>query len=157
MHPDWGWFHPFWPSKDIVYRVSAKDIRGVSASGSAEISDVGTIETSGLAVNISGSGKMDLNLTVQKVAVQVSGSGNIVLSGSAGEVDLTASGSAQFDARRLAAATCEVHISGSGNAQVNVSRSLTVNISGAGHVLYSGNPQVQSHISGSGSVEQVGQ
>jgi len=45
-------------------------------------------------------------------------------------------------------------VSGSGDAQVNVSDVLDAEISGSGTIVYKGDPQVNAHVSGSGSIKQ---
>ena len=51
------------------------------------------------------------------------------------------SGSGSVQNSDLETADTDIHISGSGKASVNATRSLGVNISGSGSVFYRGQPQ----------------
>jgi len=82
-----------------------------------------------------------------------SGSCRLTLAGRADALSMSLSGSGTLDAARLQARVATVKISGSGDADLEVSESLSVKISGSGKVSYAGNPKtVERDISGSGSV-----
>ena len=114
----------------VRYRVTVKDLTGVSVSGA------GTVPAQGM--------------TLQTLAVEISGSGIVDLSGSAVEQDIDVSGSGRYEAAGLPSEKVTADISGSGQISVAVSRELTVDISGSGTVTYSGDPRVDQSISGSG-------
>ena len=116
----------------IRYRVTVKDLAGVSLSGS------GTIRSTGMQL--------------RSLRVDVSGSGTVVLSGSAGDQDIRLSGSGRYEAADLSSEKVAVDISGSGDVVVSVSQELRVDISGSGSVTYSGDARVDQSISGSGKV-----
>jgi hypothetical protein len=66
---------------------------------------------------------------------------------------VTVSGSGEYAGSDLATQQTEVEVSGSGNAKVNVTDSLTATVTGSGNVTYTGNPaQVQQDSSGSGDI-----
>ncbi|HEY8936280.1 MAG TPA: DUF2807 domain-containing protein, partial [Cyclobacteriaceae bacterium] len=51
---------------------------------------------------------------------------------------------------------CNIHISGSGNVEINVKDDLDAHISGSGSISYKGNPShVNSDASGSGSIRKM--
>ena len=116
----------------IRYRVTVKDLTGASVSGAGSVNAQG--------------------LTLQTLAVEISGSGTVDLSGSAVEQDIEVSGSGRYEAADLQSEKVTAEISGSGQVEVAVSRELTVDISGSGTVTYSGDPSVQQSVSGSGKV-----
>jgi hypothetical protein len=114
----------------IRYRVTVKDLTGVSVSGS------GSVRAQGL--------------TLQMLAVEISGSGTVDVSGSAVEQDIEVSGSGRHQAADLQSEKVTAEIAGSGQIEIAVSRELTVDISGSGTVTYSGDPTVNQSVSGSG-------
>jgi hypothetical protein len=118
------------PTKPITYSVTVKDLTGLAVSGS------GTIHVT--------------NLTTAALSIDISGSGTITANGTVDDQDLEISGSGRYQAEQLASKTVKAQISGSGTASVLATDRLDVEISGSGTLTYSGNPQVQQEISGSG-------
>jgi putative autotransporter adhesin-like protein len=116
----------------IRYRVTVKDLTGVSLSGSGSVIAKG--------------------IQVPALRVDMSGSGTVNLSGSAVKQDIHMSGSGRYEAAELSSQEVTVEISGSGEVAVAVTRALKVDISGSGQVTYSGNPSVEQNISGSGKL-----
>jgi hypothetical protein len=116
----------------IRYRVTVKDLSGVSVSGSGSVKGEG--------------------MTLQTLRVDISGSGTVDLSGSAVEQDIQVSGSGQYEAAELPTEKVTADISGSGQVTVAVSRELKIDISGSGTVTSTGDPSVQQDVSGSGKV-----
>jgi hypothetical protein len=90
------------------------------------------------------------------LAVHISGSGSTSLQGRAETQDIHISGSGNHHAPELKSAEAAARISGSGDASLWVTESLTARISGSGRVEYRGAPAVESHLSGSGRVVRVG-
>jgi hypothetical protein len=121
-------------TKPINYRLTVKDLSGLTVSGSGQVS-----------AN---------SITAGKLSVVLSGSGSILLSGKANPQEITISGSGQYDAKGLASKTTTVNLSGSGRAVVNTSDALDATISGSGSLEYIGSPTVTQNISGSGSVSK---
>jgi hypothetical protein len=122
-------------TRPIVYRLNVRSLREISGEGSVQISASG-LETSRLTLNTSG--------TVASV-----------LSGSAENQTITMSGTGSFDGRDLTGAAAELDVSGTAQAVVNVTQSLTVRASGTAVVRYLGDPEVDRQISGLGTVERA--
>ncbi len=120
------------PTRPITYRVSMKDLSGLSLSGSA---------TASAAQARTGS-----------LLVQISGSGTITADGTADAQEVKITGSGEYRGAKLASRTATVQISGSGNADIAVSDLLDVQVSGSGTLRYSGNPQVTQSVAGSGKI-----
>ncbi|MBI1223673.1 MAG: hypothetical protein GC192_00425 [Bacteroidetes bacterium] len=141
-------------TKNIKIWVTVSDLRQLSVSGSGSIVGESSFTNLGeLALSVSGSGNIKLDASSKNMSVNISGSGNMDLDGSTGNAEMKISGSGDINAFGLAARTCNVKISGSGDSSVNVSESLDVAIAGSGDVFYKGRPSVKSKVSGSGSVE----
>jgi Putative auto-transporter adhesin, head GIN domain len=118
------------PTKPITYTVTVKDLTGLTVSGSGTVR-IPNLETSALAIKISGSGTITANGTVNDQDLEISGSG-------------------RYEADQLTSKKVRADISGSGTASVLATDTLDVTISGSGTVSYSGNPQIMQNISGSG-------
>lgn len=135
----------------IQITIETPVLDGLSLSGSGTI-QTGSFESSSFSANISGSGKIDTQISADQVKAVVSGSGILFLRGDAASVSYTISGSGKIKSYELVQKNCSVTISGSGDAFVNVLQTLSANISGSGRVYFVGNPAVHTSISGSGSV-----
>ena len=120
------------PERPITYSVTVKDLTGVAVSGSGS-TRIPDLATPGLNINISGSGTITVNGTVNDQDLEISGSG-------------------RYEAAQLTSKTVKADISGSGTADVLATDVLDVKISGSGTLTYTGNPQVQQEISGSGKL-----
>lgn len=144
------------PSKDIIAYVSAPSLNSIEVSGSSDVMGEGVIKgTSELSLSTSGSGSIYMEVEAEKVSVHASGAGNVNLKGHARDFDGSASGSGDLKCFDLATDNTELDLSGSGSAEVNVSRQLDVHVSGSADVKYKGSPNVSKSISGSGTVKRV--
>ncbi|MEM1122662.1 MAG: DUF2807 domain-containing protein [Bacteroidota bacterium] len=104
-----------------------------------------------LKLEIEGSGEFDFNLgEMQSLETKVSGTGVIDLAGFAIHHFIDMSGSGKVKAFDLTSTTCDIKISGLGECEVTVVRSLNVDMSGIGKVCYKGTPWVK--IRGRGQV-----
>ena len=122
------------PSREIVYRVSAKSLNGITLSGS------GTVDATGINAD---SLKMMLN-----------GSGRISASGRADQQEIDLNGSGDFQGANLKGKTVSVSIAGSGDGVVAASETLDVTVMGSGSIEYIGDPKVTQTSLGSGSVKK---
>jgi hypothetical protein len=122
------------PSKDIVYKLSAKTMNSINLAGSGEVDAKG--------------------INTDQLKVILGGSGNISVAGMAGQQEATIAGSGNYDGKQLKTKTTSINIAGSGDANVDVSDKLSVLIAGSGSVRYTGDPMVTKNILGSGSVDK---
>ena len=125
-------------TEPITYAVGVRDLQGLELSGSGTMTAAG-LSGAALRVEISGSGEVRVDGTVDRQDVEVSGSGS-------------------YTATSLASKEATVRISGSGAADLAVSSLLDVDVSGSGSVAYSvaysGDAKVTQSVSGSGSVSR---
>jgi hypothetical protein len=90
---------------------------------------------------------------VKNLESGISGSGDVKLAGRAESSAVNVSGSGDYEARGLVTVNTLVHVSGSGDASVNVSNSLSASVSGSGDIRYTGGAHnVSASKSGSGEV-----
>jgi len=85
------------------------------------------------------------------------GSGNVTVADpmSVGHMKVRLLGSGSFFGFSLAAAFCDVDISGSGECEITVDEKLDVIIDGSGNVYYKGSPVIHEDITGSGRLVYV--
>jgi hypothetical protein len=145
------------PSKGLVAYISAPSFRKVDLSGDCNITSEGTISgTEELAIEVSGSGDIKMDVSLTKIRTQISGSGSVVLRGKASEFEARVSGSGDVKCFELQTERTALDISGSAGAEISASQDLDVHISGSGTVRYKGPATLHQHVSGSGDIEKVG-
>ncbi len=107
-------------------------------------------------VELSGSGNVGTigAFRFEDIGLQISGSGNFSFAGTAKNMNAKVSGSGDIRAYDLACEVANVKITGSGDMQLNVSRSLDATITGSGDIIYKGTPSVNTSITGSGRVRK---
>lgn len=139
--------------KDVVVYVTTRELNHLSLSGSGKVITRSVIKSPSLQVNHSGTGDMSLDVGVNDLTVGVSGSGKLLLTGQTQELKLRVSGSGDADALKMHAQKADVHVSGSGNALVNVNGDLTGSISGTGDIGFMGIPNINNvNLRGSGKL-----
>jgi hypothetical protein len=148
-------FSTIWPfGKNIKIYITVKNLNEINVSGLGQVTS-SSLKGDNLSMNITGSGKINIDVDVQKISSIVSGSGNVVLSGTADDQTLSISGSGVYKAKKLKSKNTAITINGAGKAQVNTNSKLDIIISGTGDVQYMGNPIVSQNISGEGKVQRV--
>ncbi len=124
----------------------------ITINGSGSVVSDNILLTDKIELKISGSGDMDLGIEAEFLDGIISGSGKMRIEGISDFVDFRISGSGDYRAFNLDTRRTDIVISGSGDAEVNVSENLKVRISGSGDVFYKGNPSLDISVSGSGDV-----
>lgn len=141
---------------NLVVTVTMPELVSVNLSGSAVLTSSDAFSGQLLDLNVSGSGNIQIShIDYNKEAVDVSGSGHINLSGEAIVLEASVSGSGQVNALDCPVKNADVNVSGSGSVKLDVSDKLKARVSGSGDVMYTGNPVVDADISGSGSVRKI--
>lgn len=149
-------FVDIYPTDEIVYYLTIKDLSSVETSGSGFV-ELAELETNVFLIEISGSGEaVILSLNADTLDVEISGSGKMDISGSVDHQNIRISGSGDYDGEDLSSDSSNVDISGSGSAVLWVIEDLHLDLSGSGEVDYYGEPILDTDISGSGSVKSLG-
>lgn len=139
--------------KSVNIYITVADIESISISGSANVSTLNTFSVNNIALDISGSGNMDLSTKANEIDLAVSGSGNFTLAGQTNLLNADISGSGNIHAFDLNSTDIYCTTSGSSDCEFNVSGILDVSISGSGNIFYKGEPtSVFIETSGSGTV-----
>ncbi|KAF0109076.1 MAG: hypothetical protein FD146_120 [Anaerolineaceae bacterium] len=145
----------FQPTR-LVFTVHVKNLTGVTTSGAWDFT-AAEIETDNLDISVSGTGSVDIGmLTANNLTVTFGGAGEMDAAGQVTSQSVTIGGTGEYRAADLKSETAEVKISGTGEATLWVTDSLTVDISGAGSVQYYGSPQTNINTSGAGDVQRLG-
>ncbi|HEY9002353.1 MAG TPA: head GIN domain-containing protein [Mucilaginibacter sp.] len=141
--------------KKIAVYVSAKDMNAVAVSGSGNVYFKEGIHAESIRLRVSGSGDMFGRVDAKNLESSISGSGDVKLAGRAENSAVSVSGSGDFEARGLVTVNTIVHVSGSGDASINASNSVSASVSGSGDVRYTGGAHnISSSKSGSGDVSR---
>jgi len=141
--------------KKIVVYIIAKDLTGITVSGSGGVTFDEGITAAALKLRVRGSGQVSGKVEVTKLESDISGSGNIKLSGSAENSKVRVIGSGKFTGRNLITVNSAAHVSGSGNAEVNASDEVDAVVHGSGVVTYAGTVKsIKSSKSGSGEISR---
>lgn len=97
--------------------------------------------------SIENNGSADIaieNLNEPRLLIDSPGSGNLAASGRVERLVVRLSGAGDLSAAELAAAACELSSSGSGNASMHCSESVSGELSGAGSLSVAGKPKRRS-------------
>lgn len=151
-HDTFNWGDLFGHKKIAVY-VVARDLNNVSLSGSGDAFFRDGIRAGSLQLHISGSGDMTGKVEAKELESSISGSGDMSLSGHAGISNVRLVGSGDYNARGLFTQNTSVDVTGSGDADINVSNNLNAAVHGSGDVHYTGSPKhVYTNKTGSGDI-----
>jgi Putative auto-transporter adhesin, head GIN domain len=141
---------------DVRIRVTAPRWDGFEVRGSADVDVVDAIQGTLLDLFVSGSGDVKVfKLDFDRVKARISGSGNVTLTGEADDLNASITGSGNIRALECPVQTAIVTVSGSGDARVNVQKTLEANVSGSGNIDVRGNAVINANVSGSGRVRRI--
>ena len=103
-----------------------------------------------------GSGDTEMKgLNAKQLKLDLTGSGDLSAEGTVEEVALEMTGSGNVNLAQLLANRMEVDLTGSGTARVRVEGKLSGDITGSGEIFLIGNPSVAVDTTGSGRVVRV--
>lgn len=142
--------------KQIIARVTARQITSLSMSGDGSISVTGTVVAAEFASTLSGSGSIRARVEADKITGVLSGSGISDISGEAGLASVTLSGPGSFGSKKLMVKNeLSARISGAGSIKVSTDGKIKAMISGSGHVYYAGAPEIEQRVIGAGGVAEL--
>jgi hypothetical protein len=153
-----NWISNEWNTIGRGYTVVlyAPSLNGITSAGSGAVTIDGVLKSDDLSVSIAGSGNLVGKVNIGNLEITNSGSSNIRLSGNAERVEVKSAGSGNIQCFELVMEECKISKSGSGNAQISVSNSLTASISGSGNLTYKGNPKnLSTSAAGSGKIRKA--
>jgi len=136
----------------LSYFIPVNDLKGIIVSGSADLSCDSRLAADTFFAEISGSGDMLLELEVENLESDISGSGSMRFAGKTDSLSASITGSGEINALDLEAKKVTLAITGSGDADVFATETLSAKITGSGDVRYKGNPRINQKITGSGKI-----
>lgn len=143
------------PNTELYIALPA--IEKIDISGRGEVIGESLLTGDHLNLNISGDGKVTMNVAMKNIKADIGGLGKIVLSGSSDNADISISGSGKIDAMDLKVVTCHAAISGLGKCMIDVTDELDADISGSGTITYKNAPKnIQRNVSGIGKILEEG-
>jgi putative autotransporter adhesin-like protein len=149
-----GWLEIDGPGTSNI-TVYAPTLKNVSITGTGEFYTNDTLLSESFTVEVSGVGKIDINVIVKKLNVFISGAGKIIVSGECDELHTEISGAGKLMAGELEVQRAEIDISGAGKAVVDVKEELNANISGSGEISYISTPKIINRkITGDGNITE---
>ncbi|MDZ4714281.1 MAG: head GIN domain-containing protein [Cytophagales bacterium] len=152
------WMNWNWNDRDrINIYITVKDLEALSVSGSGDLIGEGKFITGNLDLNVSGSGKLQLEFSANgNVEADVSGSGDVDIKGTCNNFDSDVAGSGNVKLAVTVQNIADLGVSGSGKIVAEGSaREIRTKVSGSGKVL-AGRMSATTcnvRISGSGDVE----
>nr|PZN49510.1 MAG: hypothetical protein DIU61_16760 [Bacteroidota bacterium] len=136
--------------------VSMKNINELQVNGGGKIISQNSLATSNVALSVSGTGMMDLDLKGDVIKAEVSGAGKIHLRGYGNSIEALVSGSGGINGFACGTETAKARVTGPGYCELNVTNDLFAAIQGNGVIKHKGNTKnVQKKIYGSGSVDRA--
>ncbi|CAN5921696.1 hypothetical protein BH24BAC1_BH24BAC1_13860 [soil metagenome] len=141
-------------NKPVEVYLTLPQVTSLYLNGSGQLISENKLTAPNLALELNGSGVIELEVAANKLITKKTGSGEILLGGEAREHHLQMAGSGKVALYNLQSEDVRVKLAGSGTAEVSASQSLHVEIDGSGKVYYIGNPNLTQRISGSGKVIQ---
>lgn len=141
-------------SKELKLIICCPRLNSISFSGATELGCDSGMDFKDLNINISGAGRIDMNMSLDNLNAIISGGAELNFRGKVNVMAVSITGAGNIDALKFEAQFCKIDISGFGRGKVNVNKKLDVNISGAGKIDYIGNPEVKQSITGAGKVRR---
>jgi hypothetical protein len=146
-----------WKKKDRKLRayVSFKDIKKIDASGACDVFVTGSINTTSLAIQLSGACDFSGKVKTDVLKLNLSGASDARISGTAGTAVIESSGASDVKAYDLVTDICKINISGASDVFITVNSELTASASGASDIKYKGNALIKDmRSSGASSISK---
>lgn len=121
--------------------INVKDLREINVSGAVNLFTENTLTFNHLMLDISGAGKLEMDVKGSNLDCDFSGAASIDLTGSVRNVDFSISGVGKLDSSDMNAENFDLDFSGVGIASIYVTNELRVQISGMGVASVGGNPK----------------
>ncbi len=136
--------------------ISMKSVTDLQVNGAGKIISENSISSDQIALGVSGSGSMDVDIKGNVVNADISGSGSLTLRGYASSLTAVVSGSGNIKGFDCPLESAKITLSGSGNADLNVMTTADAFIHGTGSIKLKGNTKtLTKKIYGAGTIERA--
>ncbi len=154
---DQPWRTTLLPTKGIVYRLTVKDLTGITINGAGDL-EMDSLETDSLDMTLNGASQVKIKaLNAEELSVEISGTGTITLGGAVSIQSVKIDGAGNYQAENLQTQSTMIDINGLGNGTVWATDTLDINIDGGGSLRFYGSPAVTQEINGLGNIDNLGE
>ena len=135
--------------------IHTQGLSRIELLSSSDVYSSDTLKGNSLSIKNLGDGEATLLLNFSNVEVSVTGSADVKLSGYADNLKANVSGAGDLRAYKLQTKQANVTLSGTGDAQINASKSIQGNVGGAGTLYHQGEPErLEVEITGAGELKK---
>jgi putative autotransporter adhesin-like protein len=146
----------FCNSGEMAINIGVKNLEVLKGSGAVDYVSDGKLNTKDLKIELTGAGKVDLDLTAANVSTTGSGATEINLKGQATSHRIELTGTGKVHALDFVVGKYDIRTTGASDCEVNVLNELNVNTTGASDIKYRGNPSnVNSSKTGASTLTKV--
>lgn len=143
-------------SNPVIVQVYGHGLTALSNSSSGSISGSNKITSELFALELNGSGNIQLEIQAHEVDIEQNGSGNIQVSGNTHKIEIENASSGSCDAISLIANEAQVNLSGSGAVSVFANEEMNLELLGSGSITYGGKPaKINTKKDGSGEIHEA--
>lgn len=115
-----------------------------------------SLKSERIAMELQGSGNIDLPVDCEQLNTRITGSGRIKAAGNAESSEAVLEGSGSIDLKNVEAREGRARITGSGSIDIYADSTIFARIDGSGTIRYWGNPEsTDTDVSGSGSIIRI--
>ena len=137
----------------IKITIPFEKISRIDFGGSGDLKTKDLIAANALEVHLSGSGNVDLQTETTSLKAVLSGSGTLEIDGKTTNLEAKLSGSGGIECKKLVSQNATATLSGSGQIDLNCTKSLEAKVTGSGNINYTGKPEtVIKKVTGSGEI-----
>jgi hypothetical protein len=142
--------------QSIKVLIHFKQIEHISSSGNSVISCTNIIKTQDLAINLTGTGSINLELEAERLKVDLPGAGLVKLVGYVTQQEIKINGTGNLNAINLVSNETKIEVNGVGKAEINVRETLDAELNGIGTIKYVGEPkELKQEVRGLGSIKEI--
>jgi hypothetical protein len=141
---------------EVKVYVSMQAVRGLAVASAGCIIGEDAFSTDSLFLEITGAGKIEMEVDARTVHSSIAGAGCISLVGSADRHTVSITGSGSIEAEDFEVKVYDVVVTGAGSCRIFVTQELNAVITGAGSIYYKGNPAViNTQVTGAGKIVKI--
>lgn len=138
-------------AEDLLVYLSNPDLTSITISGASELRAQKPVKIEKLAISVSGSSEIKMQLESKVIECQQSGASQIKISGKTDTLKAEISGASSFASYELQSDVVKITTSGASSARVRGNKSVRASATGASEIRIKGNPAELSAEAGTSS------
>ena len=136
--------------------VSVKELGRLQASGSCDVYVEGNLNTTDLAIALSGSSDFKGAVNAQNLRLEASGSSDFHISGKTTNLKINVAGSSDVKGYDLIADNADIEANGASDVKITINKELKARAAGSSDITYKGEPTAkQVFSSGASDIKQI--